>query len=301
MFSPWPSFLSCDSCISVRQFSVFSFQYSVLGTPYSTLDSQGLPRRFAPADLCTAPQFLRDWCRSRRLPEGVDSHQLARGGPLRSFLLTWVRLAHKSRGPRWACPRGARDWPLRPKSPHVFRFLWCRRPALRAGRRHHRKRSALVSAGSTKSCAPPRPARGYPGPAGADSTLLTCCEMSSSSLRRCWLRGKRADDSTLTEPLGHYNMSTDVANSCCKKRPVLRRKCLRAKELRNGRLLPRRPPGGTEEGRKAAATAYAVRSWKKSAGSARLSRNSGPRKKVFAKTRRSVSAFRVQPRLNGLA
>ena len=58
-------------------------------------------------------------------------------------------------------------------------------------------------------------------------------------------------------------MFTDVVNRCCMERPILRRKCMRGKELRIGRLLPLRPPGGTEHGRKGAATAYAVRSWKK--------------------------------------
>ena len=64
----------------------------------STLNSQGLPRRSASADLCTASRFLRHWCRSRRSPEVVDSHQLAQTRSFRSFLLTWVRLARKSRG-----------------------------------------------------------------------------------------------------------------------------------------------------------------------------------------------------------
>ena len=46
MFSPWPSFLSCDSGVpgtpgrSVRQFSVFSFQYSLLITRYWALRTQ---------------------------------------------------------------------------------------------------------------------------------------------------------------------------------------------------------------------------------------------------------------------
>ena len=88
--------------------------YSVLGTAYSVIIRQfstcrAVLQRSATADLCTASRFLRHWCRSRRSPEVVDSHQLARGGPLRSFLSTWVRLAHESRG-AWGVSRVIRGF-----------------------------------------------------------------------------------------------------------------------------------------------------------------------------------------------
>ena len=83
-------------------------------------------------------------------------------------------------------------------------------------------------------------------------------------------------------------------------------------ELRIGRLFARRPLGGTQQGRKLAATAYAVRSWKKWAGSSRWSKNSGPRKNFTTKERRaqreglrlwSAAAccrFPVRPQFSGL-
>ena len=86
---------------------------------------------------------------------------------------------------------------------------------------------------------------------------------------------------------GHYSMFTDGNNSCSHLRSICRRKCLQANELRGGRLFARRPPGETEEGRKLAATAYAVRSWKKSAVWHGARKNSGPRKNFIAKVQRT--------------
>ena len=81
----------------------------------------------------------------------------------------------------------------------------------------------------------------------------------------------------------YYSLFTGVVNRCCSGRPICRRKCLRGNELRAGRLFACRPPRGPEEGRNIAATAYAIRSWKKSAGLAPWRKNSGLAKKVSAK------------------
>jgi len=92
--------------LSFRVFRCVSFPYSLLITRYwvlrtqlSTLASQGLPRRLATADLCTASRFLRHWCRSCRLPEVVDSLQLAQHGPHRKSLSIWARLAQIAHSP----------------------------------------------------------------------------------------------------------------------------------------------------------------------------------------------------------
>ena len=91
-------------------------------------------------------------------------------------------------------------------------------------------------------------------------------------------------------------MFTDVGNSCSHGRPILHRKCFRGKELRAGRLFARRPPGGTEEDRNAAASAYAVRSWKKRAVWRVGRKNFGPAKKITAKARRTRSNDLTQSR-----